>query len=134
LLYLQLKERRKIMANPWFRLYSEFCVDAKVQSLPEVMQRRLIMIFCLQCSDVLKTLSEEDIAFQLRISLDDLINTKDLFVKKGFITKSWAIINWDKRQFVTDSSAERQKKYREKLKQKEAKKKEALRNGDVTVT
>lgn len=122
------------MANPWFRLYSEFSVDAKVQSLPEVMQRRLIMIFCLQCSDTLKTLSEDDIAFQLRISIDDLHQTKELFVKKGFITRSWVVMNWDKRQFVTDSSASRQKKYREKLKKIELEKKALKRDGDVTVT
>lgn len=28
------------MANPWFRMYSEFATDAKVQMLSEAMQRR----------------------------------------------------------------------------------------------
>ena len=102
------------MANPWFRTYSEFAHDPKVQSMSETMQRRLVMIFCLKCSDVLKTLSDDDIAFQLRISGDDLLATKMLFITKGFIDKNWSIKNWDKRQFVSDKSAERQRKYRAK--------------------
>jgi hypothetical protein len=104
------------MANPWFRVYSEFSTDAKVQCLQEVMQRRLIMIFCLQCSDVLKTLNDDDIAFQLRISSDDLISTKELFIKKGFIDKNWVVLNWDKRQFISDNEAARKAAYRKSKK------------------
>ena len=108
------------MANPWFRTYAEFATDAKVQSMSEPMQRRLIMLFCLKCSDVLQTLSDEDIAFQLRISVDELASTKVLFMKKGFITKTWEIRNWERRQFVSDASAKRQKAYRERQKKKQA--------------
>jgi hypothetical protein len=108
------------MANPWFRMYSEFATDAKVQSMSESMQRRLMMILCLKCSDVLSTLSDDDIAFQLRVSTDDLELTKSLFIKKGFITKSWEIRNWDRRQFVSDASAKRQKAYRDRQKNKGA--------------
>lgn len=108
------------MANPWFRTYAEFATDAKVQSMSEPMQRRLIMIFCLKCSDVLQTLNEEDIAFQLRISDDELASTKILFIKKGFITKTWELRNWERRQFVSDASAKRQKAYRERQKKKQA--------------
>ena len=104
------------MANPWFRTYAEFATDAKVQSMSEAMQRRLVMIFCLKCSDVLQTLSDEDISFQLRISDDELALTKALFIKKGFITKTWEIRNWERRQFVSDASAKRQKAYRERKK------------------
>lgn len=106
------------MANPWFRTYAEFATDAKVQSMSEPMQRRLIMIFCLKCSDTLQTLSEEDIAFQLRISGEELDSTKTLFMKKGFITKTWELRNWERRQFVSDASAKRQKAYRDRQKKK----------------
>lgn len=104
------------MANPWFRTYAEFATDAKVQSMSEAMQRRLIMLLCLQCSDTLETLGDDDIAFQLRISGDELDQTKTLFVKKGFITEAWEIKNWTKRQFVSDASAQRQKAYRDRQK------------------
>lgn len=106
------------MANPWFRVYSEFATDAKVQSMSEPMQRRLMMLFCLRCSDVLVTLSDDEIAFQLRISDTDLAETKALFVRKGFVNEAWEIANWDKRQFVSDSSAQRTAAYRERQKNK----------------
>lgn len=101
------------MANPWFRMYSEFATDAKVQSMPEPMQRRLMMLFCLRCSDVLATLHDDELQFALRISNDELAETKALFVRKGFIDEAWNLLNWDKRQFNSDSSTERSRKHRE---------------------
>lgn len=109
----------------WFRMYTEFSTDPKVQMLSEVMQRRLVMVFCMRASNSLVTLHETEIAFQLRVSDDELKETKRLFVSKGFIDESWNVLNWDKRQFRSDSSAERVSRHREK-KRKES-------NGDVTL-
>jgi hypothetical protein len=107
------------MSNPWFRMYAEFATDAKVQSMSEPMQRRLMMLFCLRCSDVTVTLSDEELAFQLRISDEELAATKALFLRKGFIDESWEITNWDKRQFSSDSSAERTRAYRARKKEQQ---------------
>ena len=105
------------MANPWFRLYSEFAHDPKIQMLSEAMQRRYVMLMCLRCSEVLETLHETEIAFQLRLSTSELEETKDLFISKNFIDKHWNLLNWDKRQFVSDSSTMRVAKHRNKKKQ-----------------
>ena len=105
------------MANPWFRLYSEFAHDPKIQMLSEAMQRRYVMLMCLRCSEVLETLHETEIAFQLRLSTEELEQTKQLFISKNFIDKHWNLLNWDKRQFVSDSSTMRVAKHREKKKQ-----------------
>jgi hypothetical protein len=105
------------MANPWFRLYSEFAHDPKIQMLSEAMQRRYVMLMCLRCSETLETLHETEIAFQLRLSEAELIETKQLFISKNFIDKHWNLLNWDKRQFVSDSSTMRVRKYRDKKKQ-----------------
>jgi len=105
------------MANPWFRLYSEFAHDPKVQMLSEAMQRRYVMLLCLRCSEILETLHETEIAFQLRLSTDELEQTKQLFISKNFIDKHWNLLNWDKRQFVSDSSTMRVAKHRSKKKQ-----------------
>jgi len=102
------------MANPWFRLYAEFAADPKVQIMSEVMQRRLIMLFCLRCSNDLVTLHDDEIAFHLRISNEDMAETKALFVSKGFIDSAWNVQHWEKRQFVSDSSAARVARHREK--------------------
>lgn len=105
------------MANPWFRLYSEFAHDPKIQMLSEAMQRRYVMLMCLRCSEVLETLHETEIAFQLRLTDAELQETKQLFVSKNFIDKHWNLLNWDKRQFVSDSSTMRVAKHRQKKKQ-----------------
>lgn len=107
------------MANPWFRLYSEFAHDPKVQMMSEAMQRRYIMLMCMRCNgDV--TLHDDEVAFHLRISAEDWEQTKELFIKKGFIDSELNLLNWEKRQFKNDSttsSAERVRRHREKKKQ-----------------
>lgn len=112
----------------WFRMYSEFASDPKVQSMPEAMQRRLVMLLCLRSSNVLVTLQDDEICFALRISNDELAETKALFIRKGFISEAWEICNWDKRQFVSDSSAARVARHRAN------KKAEAETACNVTVT
>lgn len=101
------------MANPWFRMYAEFATDAKVQSMSEAMQRRLTMLLCLRCSDVLATLQDDELQCAMRISDEELAETKALFMRKGFIDGDWNLLNWDKRQFNSDSSTERSRKHRE---------------------
>lgn len=100
------------MANLWFRLYSEFANDPKVQSLPEAMQRRLIMLFCLKCEE--KAFQERFVTFHWRITATELADTKTLFIEHGFIDDKWNLLNWNKRQFVSDSSTDRVKRYRER--------------------
>lgn len=102
------------MANQWFRMYAEFASDPKVQMLSEAMQRRLVMLFCMRCSDVTVTLSDDEIAFQMRISGEELAETKALFIRKGFIDSAWQIVNWEKRQFASDTSAARTRAYRDR--------------------
>lgn len=109
------------MTNTWFRMYAEFASDPKVQRMSEVMQRRLVMVFCLRCCDVTVTASDDDMAFQLRISDEDLKETKALFVSKNFIDSAWNVTNWNKRQYRSDSSAARTREYRARK-----------RDGDVT--
>jgi hypothetical protein len=107
-----------LMANPWFRMWAEFADDPKVQRLPEAMQRRLVMIFCYRCSNVLATLQEAELAKLLRITDTELKETKAEFVRSGFIDKNWEISNWAKRQFLSDSSTSRSRRCREAKKQK----------------
>lgn len=113
------------MANTWFRMYSEFATDAKVQSMSEAMQRRLMMLFCLRCSNVIATLQCNELAFALRISEEELEETKELFLRKGFIDDAWNVLNWDKRQFISDSSTDRSRKHREAKRKEEGKNKDS---------
>jgi hypothetical protein len=102
--------------NPWFRLYAEFATDPKVQSMSEEMQRRLVMLFCLQCSGDLQKLSDSEIAYFLRVDIETLHETLQLFQDKKFIDENRQICNWNKRQFKSDISTHRVQKHRNKQK------------------
>jgi hypothetical protein len=120
------------MANPWFRMYSEFADDPKVQIMPEAMQRRLLMLMCSKCKG--ETLHETELAFHWRISETELAETKAVFLKKEFIDEDWNLLNWDKRQFISDSSTDRVRKYRQGKKQDETLPETNGTKRNVTVT
>jgi hypothetical protein len=86
--------------------------------MSEVMQRRLMMLLCFRCGNVLETLHETELAFALRISEEELEETKTLFIRKGFIDNDFEVLNWDKRQYASDSSSERVKRHRGKAKER----------------
>lgn len=116
------------MANPWFRMYAEFATDPKVQMLSEKDQRRYLMLLCLRCSNTDVTLHETEVAFQLRITDEELAATKAVLLAKGLINDDFTPTAWDKRQYVSDSSAKRVAAHR-------ARKKKAEKQGcNVTVT
>lgn len=101
----------------WFRMYAEFLTDPKVQMLSEKDQRRFIMVMCLRCCNGDVTLHDEEIAFQLRISNEEWEESKRVFLSKNLITDNNKPVAWDKRQFVSDTSAARVSRHREKMKQ-----------------
>lgn len=96
----------------WFRMYAEFASDPKVQMLSECYQRRYLMILCLRCSNGDVTLQDTEVAFQLRIDVTEWEQTKAVFVEKNMIDEHNQPTAWDKRQFASDSSAERVAKHR----------------------
>ncbi len=119
--------------NQWFRLYAEFAFDPKVQMMSEALQRRFVMLLCLRCGngdEMLHPLQDDEIAFQMRIGESEWHETKSVFIAKGFIDECNNILNWNQRQFVSDSSAERVRRHRERKKQGKI----ADKLGNVTVT
>ena len=104
------------MANAWFRMYAEFSTDPKVQMLSEADQRRYVMLLCMRCSNGDVTLHDDEVAFQLRISNEQWEATKATLQAKGLITADALPVAWDKRQYVSDSSAARVAAFREKKK------------------
>ena len=127
------------MANAWFRFYHEFATDPKIQMLSESDQRRYVMLLCLRCSNDHVTLQDEEVAFQLRISNEEWEITKRVLTEKRLIDNDNQPVNWDKRQFKSDTSNERVKAWREKKKQGEEARKAAeegtnKKRCNVTVT
>jgi len=89
------------MANPWFKMHTDFYHCPKVQSMSEAMQRRLLMLLCLRGAEELEYLTDDEIKCALRISTRQWQITKSLFMEKGFIDDALHVINWDERQHIT---------------------------------
>lgn len=52
--------------------------------------------------------------FKWHITLEDLAATKLIFLEHGFIDEKWNVPNWEKRQYISDSSTERVRRHRAK--------------------
>lgn len=106
------------MKNQWFRLYAEMVDDEKVGALAFSDRWFFVAILCLKCDGTLdnyigKTLDKK-VAFKLRISLSEVEELKTRLLEEGLVDISWQPVAWDRRQFKSDSSAERVKRHREK--------------------
>lgn len=99
---------------PWFRMYHEFATDPKVQMLSESDQRRFVMLLCLRCCNGDVTLQDVDVAFQLRVSEPDWLETKGRLIARNLIDGSNNPTAWDARQKLSDSSKSRVYKHRAK--------------------
>lgn len=102
------------MANPWLRLYTEFAHDPKMQSMSEAMQRRFVMLLCLQGSEQLQKLESAELAFALHLSEVELAETHQLFLSKNLVDERWNILSWNERQYFSDCSSERSRRFRER--------------------
>jgi hypothetical protein len=101
------------MPNQWCRLYHKFASDPDVQMMPEHMQRRLAMLFIMRSSETLHgTLHETEVSFFMRISIEETLETKRLFMSKKWIDSGWQLLSWEKLQNYSDSSTARVKAFR----------------------
>jgi hypothetical protein len=117
----------------WLRLWTEWAQDPKITTMPESMQRRHIVLLCLRRTVDTSTLDDDEIASYMRISMEDLQETKELFQRKKFIDNGWNVLKWDFRNPPSDSSVDRTRKYRERQRKKESDKDETSqeRHGDA---
>ena len=113
------------MAKPWFRLYSEFAADPKVQLLAFEDQRHFVLLLCLKCNGTLDTASigpehfERMICKALGLDPTAGAEAKRRLIEVGLITQSWQPVAWDRRQFESDSSTPRVRAFQ--ARQREAK-------------
>jgi hypothetical protein len=99
-------------------MYAEFAFDAKVQRLSEAFQRRFVMLLCLRCANGDVTMCDGDVTFHLRISDEEWNETKRVLIEKNMIDADNNIVHYAARQYVSDSSTERTRKYRDNKKQR----------------
>lgn len=106
------------MANFWFRFYSEVLEDPKVQRLSAENFRHWVNILCLVSRQNTPALpSIEDLSFSLRITEKAAQRVVDELVCAHLLDHTEQGIephNWRKRQYKSDGSTERVKRFRAK--------------------
>lgn len=103
---------------PWFRLYCEYATDPLVQMLAFEDQRHFVMAMCMKCKGVLdKDYPSPEVRARVisaflgldRIAADE---ANRRLREMGLVDENWHPVNWEKRQFPSDSSTSRVKAYR----------------------
>lgn len=105
------------MSNRWFRMYHEFATDPVIQCLAFEDQRHYVVILCMKCDGlldrkVLPSMRDRLIYRALGLDPNSAEEAKRRLSEVGLIDKNWQPKGWDKRQFQSDSSTERSRKYR----------------------
>ena len=105
------------MHNPWFRFYCEFAADPVVQSLSFEDQRHFVVLMCLKASGILDrpvapAVRTRLILRGLGLGQDAGEKLKATLLSVKLIRKNWQISAWDRRQYASDSSTDRVRKYR----------------------
>jgi hypothetical protein len=99
--------------------------------MSDSLQIRFVRLLCLRCAGPTEELSRDELIFGLGCNEESFAETEREFIAKKFIGEKWSVTNWDKRQYVSDSSADRVRRFRQK--KQALKQGETLRNG-VSVT
>ena len=107
------------MSNPWFRLYSEIIDDEKIRLLAFEDRWHYVAILCLKNSGFFDKQHKGDLlrrgmSVKLGVNGVDLDNLKTRLLEVDLIDDDWNPKGWDRRQFKSDTSAERTRKWREK--------------------
>jgi len=103
----------------WFRTYAEIINDPKLLLIAPSDRWYFIGILAMKCSAVLDKTPPEKldrvICQQLRLTNDEWNECSRRLRDEGLIDSDYQPINWNKRQFKSDTSSDRVRKHRLKL-------------------
>lgn len=126
------------MKRQWFRAYTEMVDDEKLRLLAFEDRWHFVALLCCKAAGILDDGAEPEllrrkVAVKLGVQLRELEEIARRLAEVELIEQdSLQPINWADRQYESDSSAERTRRYREKLKKQQVT--EVQRHCDVTVT
>jgi hypothetical protein len=105
------------MSLPWFRMYAEAAGDPVLQSLAFDDQRHYFILLCLKCGGTLDRQvapeqRERIIARGLGLDAVTASEAKRRMMEVSLIDQDWQPLGWDKRQYNSDISTDRVRKYR----------------------
>jgi len=109
-------EKRSV-SNPWFRFYASVVNDPKVQRLEPRLFKTWVNLLCVAAEHDGALPHLSDLAFALRLPEDALAADYDALVAAGLIDEHDDHVtphNWSGRQFQSDVSTDRVKRFRDK--------------------
>jgi len=124
--------------NPWFRMYTEAVDDEKLRLLAFEDRWHYVAILCLKGQGLLDDSSDHQlrmrkVAVKLGVQLRELDEIARRLAEVGLVNQdTLQPVQWDKRQFKSDSSAERVHRHREN--QRKQQDSDTQRSCNVTVT
>lgn len=107
------------MADTWFRFYNDAVNDPKVQRLKPQLFKFWINILCLASKNSGAIPQIEDISFSIRLGQEAVEEHINALIANKLIHKTnhgFEPHNWDTRQYKSDGSTERVKRFRERSK------------------
>lgn len=102
----------------WFRCYAEMVDDAKLRLLAFEDRWHYVAILCCKGQGLLDEtkpdLLDRIVGLKLGLASRELDEVRRRLLEVELIDKTWQPLGWDRRQFVSDTSAERTRKWRER--------------------
>jgi hypothetical protein len=106
------------MTMPWFRLYGETVDDSKLRLLAFEDRWHYVAILCCKSQGIQDTtmpeLLDRMMSVKLGLAERERDEAKRRLVEVGLIDSVWQPIAWDRRQFQSDTSRERTRKWRDR--------------------
>lgn len=111
----------------WLRLYTDIKSDRKLRRLPPAQRWLWVVIMTIAKESpregwLLLTegvpVTVEDLTDDAAVSVDEVKSGLKAFIDQRMIEKIdgvYHLVNWNKRQFISDSSTERSRKHRQKI-------------------
>ncbi len=103
----------------WFRVYDELVDDPKVQCLPPELFKLLINLWCIASKNEGTLPALSHVAYTVRADEEHLLGSLEALERHGLLHRSsnqhgtsWAPHAWEKRQFKSDTSTPRVKRFR----------------------
>ena len=107
---------------PWLRLYGDTVDNEKIRLLAFEDRWHFIALLCVKRQGILGSnpnLLTRKISVKLGIQLRELDEVKRRLMEVELIDENFNPIGWEEKQYKSDSSTERTRKYRENKKKKE---------------
>jgi hypothetical protein len=108
------------MSLTWFRLYGETVDDGKLKLLAFEDRWHFIAVLCCKAQGILDNtkpaLLDRTIAAKLGLDLRALDEVKRRLIEVDLISARWQPTGWERRQYVSDDSTARVRKFRERQK------------------